>query len=95
MAKIAARKLKANQVAMVLGRTIHLHNTSRQEFLSNQKWLRHEIAHVRQYKQLGRLQFLFLYLLESFNKGYENNRFEVEARQQEKNLRILDGIEIS
>ena len=95
MAKIAARKLKAEKVAMVLGKTIHLHNTSKQEFISNKKWLRHEIAHIKQYKKIGFVQFLFLYLMETFNKGYEDNRFEVEARSMEKDLRILDGIEIN
>lgn len=95
MAKIAARQLKADRVAMVIGRTIHLYNTSKEEFLSNKKWLRHEIAHVRQYKKLGIARFVFLYLMESFNKGYENNRFEIEARQHEKDLHILEGIEIN
>lgn len=94
MARIAAGKLKADKVAMVLGRTIHLHNTSREEFLRNKKWLRHEIAHVKQYKALGWVKFLTLYLMESFNKGYNDNRFEVDARKMESDLRILDGIEI-
>lgn len=94
MAKIAARKLKADKVAMVLGKTIHLHNTSKQEFITNKKWLRHEIAHIKQYKKVGFVQFLFLYLMETFNKGYFDNRFEVEARSMEKDLRILDDIDI-
>jgi hypothetical protein len=95
MAKLAAHQLKADKVAMVIGRTIHLYNASKQEFLSNKKWLRHEIAHVKQCRKLGVARFLFLYLMESFSKGYENNRFEIEARQHEKDLHILDGIEIN
>lgn len=95
MARIAARKLKEKKVAMVLGKTIHLHNTSKSEFLLNKKWLRHEIAHVKQFKQFGLFQFLFLYLMESFNNGYINNRFEIEARKKERDLSILEGIEIS
>ena len=95
MARIAARKLKEKKVAMVVGRTIHLHNTSKSEFLLNKRWLRHEIAHVKQYKKFGLLKFLFLYLMESFNNGYSNNRFEIEARTKERDLTILDGIEIN
>lgn len=95
MAKIAARKLKEKKVAMVLGKTIHLHNTSKSEFLLNKRWLRHEIAHVKQYKKFGIIQFLFMYLMESFNNGYDNNRFEVEARIKERDLTILEGIEIN
>ncbi|MCY7420645.1 MAG: DUF4157 domain-containing protein [Chitinophagaceae bacterium] len=95
MARIAARKLKVQKVAMVLGNTIHLHNTSKSEFLLNKKWLRHEIAHVKQYKQFGFLQFVFMYLMESFNNGYDNNRFEVEARVKERDLTVLEGIEIN
>lgn len=95
MAKIAARKLNEEKVAMVIGKTIHLHNTSKSEFLLNKRWLRHEIAHVKQFKQFGIIQFLFLYLMESFNNGYRNNRFEVEARMKERDLTILEGIEIN
>ena len=95
MAKIAARKLKEKKAAMVLGKTIHLHNTSKSEFLLNKRWLRHEIAHVKQYKKFGIMQFLFMYLMESFNNGYDNNRFEVEARIKERDLTILEGIEIN
>ncbi len=94
LAKIAAKKMKAHSIAMVVGNTIHLHNTTQKDFLSNRQWLRHEIAHVKQYQRVGIIPFLFSYLLESFNKGYLNNKFEVEARQMERDLRILDGVEI-
>jgi hypothetical protein len=33
-AKLAARKLKVQQVAIVFGKTIHLHNTSSRSFLA-------------------------------------------------------------
>lgn len=95
VAKIAARKLKEKKVAMVLGKTIYLHNTSKSEFLLNKRWLRHEIAHVKQFKKFGVMQFLFMYLMETFNNGYDNNRFEVEARIKERDLTILEGVEIN
>lgn len=89
LAKLAAIKLKANQAAIVFGNTIHLHNTSRAEFLSNKEWLAHELKHVEQYQQHGFAGFLFKYLLEWVRKGYYNNRFEKEARENEKNVSSL------
>ena len=84
VARLAAWKLNAKQVAIVFGNTIYLHNTSREEFLANQAWVKHELQHIRQYKRYGFVRFLALYLLESIKKGYHNNRFEVEARAAER-----------
>jgi hypothetical protein len=84
LAKIAAKKLATKNVAMVLGKTIHLYNTSREEFLADKKWLKHELCHIRQYKQHGYFCFIVKYLWESMRKGYYNNRFEVEARKAEE-----------
>lgn len=92
LAKIAARKLNSTSIAMVLGKTIYLHNSSREEFLNNKRWVRHEIAHVKQYARLGFLRFIFFYLLETFNKGYEYNSFELDARSKERDLNILSEI---
>jgi hypothetical protein len=92
LAKIAARQLNAHSVAMVIGKTIHLHNSTKEDFLRNKRWVRHEVAHVKQYLRLGFFRFIALYLLESFNKGYENNRFEVDARQQERDVSILSEV---
>ena len=83
MARIAARKLKEKKVAMVVGRTIHLHNTTTSEFLNDTRWVKHELCHLRQYKQHGTIGFIVKYLWESLKKGYYNNRFEVEARAAE------------
>jgi hypothetical protein len=83
LAKIAAKKLGANSVAMVLGNTIHLYNTSTTEFLQNEKWLKHELCHIRQFKQHGFLPFIIKYLWESLKTGYYNNKYELEARQAE------------
>ena len=84
LAKIAAKKLKANAVAMVLGNTIHLHNTTKSAFLQDEKWVKHELCHIRQFKQHGYVGFISKYLWESIRKGYYNNRFEVEARKAEE-----------
>jgi hypothetical protein len=83
LARIAARKLKQDKMAMVLGRTILLHDTKREEFLNNKRWLRHELVHIRQFKQHGYFIFLLKYLIESIKNGYNNNKYEIEARNAE------------
>jgi len=84
LAAIAAWKLGASPVAMVLGKTIHLHGTGREAFLRDEKWVKHELCHIRQFRQYGFFGFIFRYLLESVRKGYYNNRFEIEAREAEE-----------
>lgn len=84
LAKIASLKLGTKSVAMVLGKTIHLHNTTSESFLKDEKWVKHELCHIRQFKQHGYVGFISKYLWESIRKGYYNNRFEVEARKAEE-----------
>jgi hypothetical protein len=84
LAKIAAKKLRSSSVAMVLGNTIHLHNTSKEEFLQDKKWLKHELCHIEQFKKHGYIIFLIKYLCESLKKGYYNNKYEVAARAAEE-----------
>lgn len=84
VAKIAAWKLKANAVAIVFGSTIHLWNSSKDDFLRDEKWVKHELCHIRQYKEHGYIGFIVKYLWESLRKGYYNNKFEVEARKAEE-----------
>ncbi|CAN5866374.1 hypothetical protein BH11BAC4_BH11BAC4_02580 [soil metagenome] len=83
LAWVAAKKLKAHSVAIVLGKTIHLYNSTRVDFLQDKKWLSHELCHLRQFKQYGFVGFIVRYLLESFRHGYYYNRFEIEAREAE------------
>lgn len=94
LARLAARRMGSPQLAMVIGRTIHLHGVSRRDFLQNASWLRHEVCHVRQYRQLGLVRFLWLYLWETWKAGYHGNRFEVAARAAEKDAGMLKGVEI-
>lgn len=85
LARVAAWKLGSKRVAIVVGKTIYLHNTSRDEFLSNKTWLNHELQHIRQYEKYGLFPFIIRYLLESARRGYYNNKYEVEAREAENN----------
>jgi hypothetical protein len=83
LARLAAKKLGSERMAIVWRRTVHLHNTTRQEFLSDRHWLNHELKHVAQFRQYGWLWFAILYVWESMRNGYFNNRFEQEARMSE------------
>lgn len=93
LAKLAAKKLRVNNVALTIGKTIYLHNATKQELLDNKKWLCHELTHVKQYQQLGKFRFIVLYITESIKKGYYNNKFEVEARQNECNEAVINDFE--
>ena len=83
IAKFAAKKLRSERVAIVIGKTIHLHNTTKQDFLNDEKWVKHELCHVKQFQQNGYLLFIAKYLWESIKHGYFNNRYEIEARSAE------------
>lgn len=83
LARLAAIKLGTNAVAMVLGKTIHLHNTTKTGFLQHEKWVKHELCHIKQFKEHGYVGFIIKYIWESIRKGYYNNRFEAEAREAE------------
>ncbi|MCW3462875.1 DUF4157 domain-containing protein [Chitinophaga nivalis] len=94
LAAIAARKMGVKQIAMVVGSTIHLHGSSRHIFMADTYWVRHEVCHIKQYREHGMIKFLWLYLTEYFRRGYYMNRFEVAARTAEADPYILDDIEI-
>lgn len=93
IAKIAAWKLSSRKVAIVIGKTIHLHNTTTQEFTESKYWLRHELKHVEQFHEHGFIRFIFLYLWESIKNGYNNNKYEIEARNAEADDGIVSRIE--
>jgi len=80
LARIARWVLKSTNVAMVLGKSIHLSGVSKENFLRNKHWVAHELCHVRQFREHGYLRFLWLYLVESLRVGYYYNKYEVEAR---------------
>ena len=83
IAKFAAIKLQSQQAAIVIGKTIHLYNTSKKQFLLNERWLKHELCHVKQFQENGYVIFITKYLWESIKHGYCNNKYEVEARKAE------------
>ena len=84
LARIARLFFGSKRIAMVVGNTIHLSGVDKQTFMSNRKWLIHEMVHIEQYRKLGMLKFLFLYTIESIKNGYYNNCYEIEARAAEE-----------
>ncbi len=92
IAKLAAVKMNSEKLAIVFGSTIHLHNTRRNEFLQDKEWVCHELKHVEQYRQIGFARFLVSYLIEWVKSGYYNNKYEVEARESEKDEKLMKGI---
>lgn len=83
IAKLAAKKLKTDSIAITIGQTIYLHNTSKENFFADVKWVRHEQQHIKQFKRYGFLRFLCMYTWESIKHGYYNNKYEKEAREAE------------
>lgn len=90
---MAAAKMKTDKTAIVFGNTIHLHRTNRQEFLNNTDWVCHELKHVEQYRQNGIAGFLVKYIFDWMKNGYYNNKFEVEARNSEKDGTLVKRVE--
>lgn len=65
--------------AITIGRTIYL-SCSKQDFLSDTPWVRHEFTHVQQYKKYGVLEFAKRYLFSAiFYRNYRKIPFEKEA----------------
>lgn len=46
---------------------------------------KHEVCHINQIKREGKFKFLFSYLFMLIKYGYDNNPYEVEAREYESN----------
>ncbi len=83
-ARIAAKKMNAGAIAMVLGKTIHLFGATKAQFLADKNWVRHELCHIKQFREHGYFLFLIKYLWEWRRVGYYNNKYEVEAREAEE-----------
>ncbi|MEO6831393.1 MAG: DUF4157 domain-containing protein [Chitinophagaceae bacterium] len=95
LARVAALKMGYDSVAIVFGKTIHLHNTSKADFFAKPTWVFHEFKHLEQYQQLGLFRFLIQYLREFRKNGYYDNAFEVEARAAEGHPEIMESFDLS
>ena len=81
--KVGCKEIQSDSVAIVIGKTIHLFHVSKEDFLKDDKWVKHEICHINQFKKYGFYTFIIKYLYESIKNGYDNNKYEVEARNAE------------
>lgn len=95
LARLAARALGFDHVAMVFGHTIHLYNTSIERFFARRGWVLHELRHVSQYERYGMLGFLLRYGKEYLRKGYFHNALEAEARDSEQDYSLLRRYDLS
>nr|WP_255578494.1 DUF4157 domain-containing protein [Chitinophaga sp. sic0106] len=94
LALLAAKRLKVPVVAMVIGDTVHLHGVTKAVFMTDTAWVRHEVCHVRQFRECGFFAFLYRYFREYLRNGYVNNSFEVAARAAESDPAMMEGVEI-
>src|SRR5258706_12157360 len=92
IANLASIILRTVKMAVTIGNKIYLYNCDKQNFLSNKKWVCHELTHIIQYKRSGAVKFIFSYLLQSLINGYKNNKFEMEARERENDNTLPEGI---
>ncbi|HRH47996.1 MAG TPA: DUF4157 domain-containing protein [Panacibacter sp.] len=95
IARIAAKILRSEKMAIVVGSTIHLWGSGKNELIENKRWLRHELTHIMQFRHYGFIKFILFYVWETIKNGYHNNRFEIEAREKESNKESLACINIS
>lgn len=95
IAKIAAWKMGGQHVAIVIGKKIHLHGVSKEKFLANERWLRHELKHVQQFEHHGLIAFISKYLWYSMLEGYRQCRYELEAREAEDDEALIAQYRLS
>ena len=95
--KIVNKIKKSDFIAITnpLTNRIHLINKNDYDNITEEDSLyKHELVHVYQGEILGKIKFLFLYLIYSIKYGYYNNPFEKQAREHEtKDLIIKSDIE--
>lgn len=61
----------------------------RKEQILNDKLLAHELTHIEQINKLGVFKFTFEYIKQLLKNGYANNKFEINARQNEANPKSI------
>jgi hypothetical protein len=78
LAKLIAKINKEDRYAITFGKTI-LISCKKEEFYAQPWWVKHELAHVKQYKKHGVVRFLTIYLYYSVFRDYYDIPFEKEA----------------
>ena len=70
---------KAERVAMVDPFFLNIMTYPKPYEISDQMFA-HEITHIKQVKKEGRLKFVIKYLWYNIRYGYDNNPYEIDAR---------------
>lgn len=84
LAKIAGRiNGEREKYAITFGKTIFV-SCTKEDFLSEHWWVRHEVTHVEQYKKYGIFGFLKRYVAYAIVYHYHENPFEKEAISAEE-----------
>lgn len=79
-AKLLGKLNKSETWAITISKDCTLYSESEEFVKADTEWMRHEAVHKEQWKRYGK-KFALLYLLENMSVGYENNKYEIEARQ--------------
>ncbi|RYE25225.1 MAG: DUF4157 domain-containing protein [Sphingobacteriales bacterium] len=95
LARIGAKRMRFNRIAMVIGKTIHLYGAPLNVFVNDKRWIIHELRHIQQYEETGFWKFVYKYTMECIRKGYYNNAYEVDARACESDETLLTKYDIS
>ena len=82
IAKVVAKIKREEIYAITFGKTIFI-SCKKEEFLAQEWWVKHELAHVRQYEKHGILRFLALYTYYAVFHPKSVNPFELEAETAE------------
>ena len=84
LAKIIGRiNGEDEKYAITFGKTIFV-SCTKEDFLSEDWWVRHEVTHVQQYKKYGVFGFLKRYVAYAIVYRYRENPFEKEAISAEE-----------
>jgi hypothetical protein len=93
IARIAAAILRTNKIAVVIGKTIYVYGIAIPDFVTDRKWLLHELKHIQQYHTQGITAFVLRYTYYTIKYGYYNNPYEKEARNAENDNSLLERYE--
>jgi hypothetical protein len=82
IAKVIAKIKREESYAITFGKTIFI-SCKKEDFFAQEWWVKHELAHVKQYEKHGILRFLTLYFYYAVFHPKSANPFELEAEAAE------------
>jgi hypothetical protein len=73
---------KENNYAITTSKNCCRYSCDKEIVDDHPKWRKHEETHKAQFARMGWFNFIFSYILENIMEGYNDNRFEIEARKE-------------